>query len=91
MRQLTSAKAITNEREYPHIVELVVDDDILDVEVSRRMLDFHRSRKTQARHGRRIVRGHKIYFRWCFSDLATAREFMEQLGGEVPQPERRRR
>jgi hypothetical protein len=77
--------------EYPHIVEFVVAGDKLDVELSRRMMGFHMSRKIPARHGRRIVREGQIFFRWCFSDLATAWAFMEQFGGEVPQPVRRRR
>jgi hypothetical protein len=88
VRQPLSGKAVANEQKYPHIVELVVADDELDVEVSRRMMDFHRSRKIQARYGRRIIREGQIYFRWCFSDLETARTFMEQFDGEVLQPER---
>jgi len=32
-----------------------------------------------------------MYYRWCFSDLATAQAFMEQFGGEVAQPKRLRR
>jgi hypothetical protein len=86
-----NGKAVANKSKYPHIVELVIDGDKLDVEFSRRMMDFHRSRKIQARHGRRIVREGQISFRWCFSDLTTARAFMGQFGGEVPRPERRRR
>jgi hypothetical protein len=88
VRQPLSGKAVANEQKYPHIVELVVADDELDVEVSRRMMDFQRSRKIQARYGRRIIREGQIYFRWCFSDLETARAFMEQFDGEVLQPER---
>jgi hypothetical protein len=88
VRQPLSGKAVANEQKYPHIVELVIADDELDVEVSRRMMDFHRSRKIQARYGRRIIREGQIYFRWCFSDLETARAFMEQFDGEVLQPER---
>jgi hypothetical protein len=87
VRQPPSGRAVANEREYTYIVELVVDDDILDVELSRRMLDFHRSREIQARHGRTIIRQGQIYFRWCFSDLTTAHAFMEQFGGQVPPPE----
>ena len=68
-------KATANEREYPYIVEFVVAGDELDVELSRRIMDFHASRKIQVRHGRKIVREGEIYFRWCFSDLATARAF----------------
>jgi hypothetical protein len=81
-----SGKAVENEKKYPYIVELVVAGDPLDVELSRRMMDFHRSRKIQARYGRRIIREGQIYFRWCFSDLATARAFRGQFGGEVLQP-----
>jgi hypothetical protein len=73
MRQPPSGKAVANESKYPYIVELVVAGDKLDVEFSRLMIDFHKSRKIQARHGRRIVREGQIFFRWCFSDLATAR------------------
>jgi hypothetical protein len=82
MRRTTKRKAVANESKYPHIVELFVGDDELDVELSRRIIDFHRSRKIQAQHGRIIVREGQVYFRWCFSDLATAHAFMEQFGGE---------
>jgi hypothetical protein len=78
-----TGKAITNESDYPYIVEIAVADGKLDVEVGRRMMDFHKSRKIQARHGRRIFREPQSYFRWCFSDLATARAFLEQFGGEL--------
>jgi hypothetical protein len=88
VRQPLSGKAVANEQRYPYIVELLVVDDELDVEVSRRMMDFHRSRKIQARYGRRIIREGQIYFRWCFSDWETARSFREQFDGEVLQPER---
>jgi hypothetical protein len=75
MRQQRSGKAVTNEREYPYIVEFAVDDDMLDVELSRRMLDFHRSRKIQARHGRRIIGGSHIYYRWSFSRFGHGQRF----------------
>jgi hypothetical protein len=82
-RRPLSGKAVANENKYPYIVELVVADDKLDLEVSRRIMDFHRLRKTQVRHGRRIVTERQIYFRWCFSDLGTADAFMEQFGGKL--------
>jgi hypothetical protein len=85
MREILSWKAIARERKYPYIVQLFVPDDKLDVELSHRVMEFHRSRKIRARLGRRIVIEGQIYFRWCFSDLATARAFMEQFGGEVLQ------
>jgi len=44
VRRSVSGKAVANEREYPYIVELVVAGGILRVEVSRRMMDFYKSR-----------------------------------------------
>jgi hypothetical protein len=94
MRLGATGKAVTNESRYPYIAELIVADDKLDLEVSRRIMDFHRLRKIQVRHGRRIVTERQIYFRWCFSELGTADAFMEQFGGKLmsgDQPERRKR
>jgi hypothetical protein len=48
------------------------------VELSRAMLDFHRSRNIQVRFGHAI----KNVCRWCFSDAATAEAFKEQFGGD---------
>jgi hypothetical protein len=45
VRQPLSRKAVATEQKYPYIVELLVVDDELDVEVSRRMMDFHRVAK----------------------------------------------
>jgi hypothetical protein len=83
MRQEATYRAVTNEAQYPHIVELVVADDELDVKLSLQVINFHSLRKIQARHGRRVVREGQIYFRWCFSDLETAHALKEQFGGEV--------
>jgi hypothetical protein len=38
-------RPFSNEKKYPYIVELVVAGDKLDVEMSRRMMHFHSSRK----------------------------------------------
>jgi len=81
----------TNERKYPHIVQLAVGRDGLDVELGRRILDFHNSEQIKLRHGHIILEKDRMYYRWCFSDLATAQAFMEQFGGEVAQPKRLRR
>jgi hypothetical protein len=90
MRQSNSGRAIANERKYPYIVELSAPNEELNFELSRRIMNFHKSRKILARHGRTILReGH--YFRWCFSDMATAGEFMEEFGGEFERPVPRRR
>ena len=76
-------RAITNETRHPHIVELAVVRDGLDVELSRQIMLFHQSRHIQPRFGRRIVGGRgNLHYRWCFSDLLNARAFMERFGGE---------
>ena len=59
MRQLPSGKAAANEREYPFIVELAVAAKGLEVGLSRRLLDFHKTRHIQPRHGRST----KTYYR----------------------------
>jgi hypothetical protein len=45
------------------------------------IIAFHRSRGIPPRFGRTIWRNKQHYYRWCFSDLATARAFVEQFGG----------
>lgn len=83
MRKRHRGNAVKNERKYPHVVELTITADGLDVALGRRITDFHNLRNIQLRHGRRIVRQGKIYYRWCFSDLATAGAFIEQCGGAL--------
>jgi len=87
MTQPRGGKAVANESNYPFIVELAVAENELDVELSHRIMRFHRSQNIEARHGRRIIREGQIYFRWCFFDLGTACAFTEQFGGAVLQPE----
>jgi hypothetical protein len=79
MTQFPSAKARTYERKYPNIVELAVAAGGLDVALSSRIIDFHKSRHVQPRHGRTLLRQGQIYYRWCFSDLATARAFIDWM------------
>jgi len=69
----------TIERKYPHIVELAVGRRGLDVGLGRRIMHFHSSRHIKPR---------QTYYRWCFSDLATAHAFIEQFGGSLYEPER---
>ena len=73
----------TNERKYPHIVELAVGKDGLDVGLSRQIMHFHNSRHINPRHGHIVLRKGQTYYRWCFSDLPTAQAFIEQFGGTV--------
>ena len=80
-------KALTNESIYPNIVELAVTAGGLEVELARRIIEFHKSRHIEPRHGRRIHREKQTYYRWCFSDLATARAFLEQFSGSLVREE----
>ena len=79
--QFGSGKALANESKYPNIVELAAAAG-LDVTLGRRIMDFHKSRHIQPRHGRTIIRQEQIFYRSCFSDLATARAFIDQFGGK---------
>jgi len=83
MGQSHSVKAATNEKEYPNIVEVAVGSGPLDAELGRRVMLFHKSRHIEPRHGRRVSRNDELYFRWCFSDLATACDFLEQFRGQL--------
>ena len=79
-------KALTNESIYPNIVELAVTAGGLEVELARRIIEFHKSRHIQPQYGRRITTRGKLYYRWCFSDLLIARGFAEEFGGEFCKP-----
>ena len=74
-------KAFINESKYPFIIEMPVATIGLDVELNRQIVVFHYSHRIQARFGRTTFRAGRSYYRWCFSDLATARAFVEQFGG----------
>jgi hypothetical protein len=79
----------TNERKYPHIVELAVSEDALDFGLGRsdHALSQFTTHQVAARpynfEGRQ-----NIYYRWCFADLPTARSFSEQFGGSLHEPNR---
>jgi hypothetical protein len=72
-------KAPTNESIYLNIVELAVTAGGLEVELARQIIEFHKLRHIEPRHGRIIHREHRTYYRWCFSDLATARPSTNSL------------
>jgi hypothetical protein len=76
-----AGKAAANERKYPFIVEVPVVANGLDVELNRQIVAFHKSRGIPPRFGRTVWRNEQRYYRWCFSDLETARAFVEQFGG----------
>ena len=77
-------KPLTNESKYPYIVALAIAGEPLDVGLSRQIIGFHKARHIQPRHGRTSIssEGRNLY-RWCFSDLETARAFIGQFGGTL--------
>jgi hypothetical protein len=81
-----STKARVNETTYPFVVQLAVDNNQLDLELSRQIIRFHQSRHIRPRYGRSLVNQFGTRYRWCFSDLSTARNFVEEFGGEFWKP-----
>jgi hypothetical protein len=76
-------KAVTNEVNHPYVVEVAVVSDGLDIDICRRIMQFHKSRHVELRYGRRVThRKGKTRYGWCFDDLLVARAFAEQFGGE---------
>jgi hypothetical protein len=83
MRKPFVERSITNEIKYPNIVELEVPSEGLDIELTRNVIRFHKSRQIEPRLRRIAVRNKQIYYRWCFSDLMTASAFHEKFGGTL--------
>jgi hypothetical protein len=75
-----------NERDYPHIVELVVPPNGFGLRLDA-MMAFHRVRRIEDKRGRSSVRDGKHYCRWCFADTETANGFCDTFGGVLLQPE----
>jgi hypothetical protein len=78
-----SKRAITNEIRHPYIVEVAIVGDELNVQLGRRIMQFHQSQCIQPRYGRTLTTNRGKLYRWCFSDLLIARAFIEQFGGEL--------
>jgi hypothetical protein len=76
-----AARALANESKYPFVVEVPVAASGLDRELNAQIIGFHKSRRILPRFGRTAFRDGQNYYRWCFSDLATAHAFVEQFGG----------
>jgi len=83
----SSYKARRNETKYPYIAELAASMRGLDAALSRRIMQFHKTRHVQPRHGRTILKEGQFYYRWCFPDLQIAHEFIEEFGGSLLEPE----
>ena len=71
---------LTNERDFPHLVELA-----LPAGGSRRVFlefdAFHRERRIPVRRGRSRHEAEQLYIRFCFPDTATADAFRNRFGG----------
>jgi hypothetical protein len=72
---------LTNERDYPHLVELVLPlggfrSVLLEIDA------FHRERHISVRRGRSRYEVKPFYIRFCFPDAATADAFRNRFGGE---------
>jgi hypothetical protein len=72
---------VGNEGKYPYIAELPASVGGLDVALSRQVIQFHKTRHVQLRHGGTILKEGRFYYRWCFSDLQMAHAFIEEFGG----------
>jgi hypothetical protein len=71
----------TNERDFPHLVELVVlleDFHSIFLEIDA----FHRERHIPVRRGRSRYQVKPFHIQFCFPDAATAHAFRNRFGGE---------
>ena len=77
-----TSKAIETERDFPHIVEIAVPQNGLELRLSRKIVTFHSSHNIRPRYGRIRVQNNQYYFRWCFTDSAIADIFRRLFAGE---------
>jgi hypothetical protein len=75
-----------NERDYPHIVVLVIPANGFGRTLDA-MMAFHRERGIEYRRGRSEYRAGRDYCRWCFADAETAEAFRVKFGGAVVTPD----
>jgi len=78
---LRRSKKVATERDFPHIVEIALPVNGLDVGLSREITTFHRLRNIQPRFGRASNRNNQSYGHYCFSDPANADAFVKRFGG----------
>jgi hypothetical protein len=75
-------KALTTERDLPHLVEIELPLSGLNTQMNREMVTFHRLHNIRPRFGRRRTQAGKKYCRGCFSNPEIADLFRERFGGE---------
>ncbi len=75
------AKARSNERRFPFVVQIAVPEDGF-----RQVLDainaWHHYSEIQQRMGQRPRIDGQEFWRWCFEDIKTAELFRQRFGGK---------
>jgi hypothetical protein len=72
---------LTNERDFPHLVELALPPGGLR-SVFLEIDAFHRDRRIPVRRGRSRHEAEQLYIRFCFPEAAIADAFRNRFGGE---------
>ena len=83
IRRKSEFVRLTNERDFPDLVELALPPEgfrsvLLEVDA------FHRERRIPVRRGRSRHETKQSYIRFCFPDAATADAFRNRFGGYRP-------
>jgi hypothetical protein len=81
IRRKGEIAARTNERDYPHLVELPLPPGGFG-STSEDMVAFHRERGIQIRHGRGRSDQGRFFVTYCFADPAHADAYRARFGGE---------
>src|SRR5215469_1015179 len=81
IRRKSEVVRFMNERNFPHLVELVLPPEgfrsvLLEID------EAHRERQIPVRRGRNRYEAKSFYIRLCFPDAATADAFRNRFGGE---------
>jgi hypothetical protein len=70
--------ALRNERNFPHIVQIIVPPGGLGKRLDA-MYDFHSRHGIQAKRGQGQYTKGRNFIRWCFADLETAAAFAAEF------------
>ena len=81
IRRKSEFVRLTNERDFPHLVELALPPEGFR-DVLLQIGAFHRERRIPVRRGRSRYEVKPFYIRFCFPDTATADAFRNRFGGE---------
>jgi hypothetical protein len=73
---------LTNERDFPHLVELTFPPGGFR-SVFLEINAFHRERRIPVRRGRNQHEVEQFHIRFCFPDTATADAFRNRFGGDA--------